>query len=877
MYQFFSIKSKTLALVLIVMTGVFSAQAQETDTKLVEIAPQPLASALQSFSDQAGLQFAYVAILAEGVQSLGTTGSKPPREALDAVLADTGLQYRFLNEQTVAITPIKDSNEVSQRGKSGKAQPTSVTLIAQAQTSAQENQTNESRMTTNQDDREDEHVPRLEEIIVSAQKREESLQDVAVSITAISARVLEDFGIDDFRKYSSMVPSLSSPFHPPAASLSVQQIGLRGVQTVNGTTLSGQNTVGFYINNTPIPLTDPRLLDLERIEVLRGPQGTLYGSSSLAGTIKLVTKRPDTSGFEGRFDVGLSSTKYGGLNYEVDGIFNLPLSDKVALRMSAYAEENQGYVDFTNVDFLGVPTGAQSSNVNDQKVYGGRLMIAVEASDNLRITPSVMYNKREATDGSGFMPLEDGRVFFGHIPVPATDEFVLADIEIEWDIGPVQIVSTTSYFNLESDIVTDFTDFFSALLVGNPFLPFLVDIDHEEWTHETRVLSAWESDFQFVAGFFYTDRFEQSKFFSGAEGVPDIFGFPNPNDTIFSSREPRDRRELAFFGEVSVDINEWLRAVVGLRYFDFQFSTVDEQFGNALFVDGQSSSSSGEASQNGVIPRFRLEVRANDDQLYFASASKGFRMGGANFTLPSTPGCADSLQAFFGEPGQPTGFDSDTLWSYELGGKTSWFDHRLNVNFSGFLIDWNNTQVNVDLTTGNCPFNGLSTNLGSVQTKGFEIEIGATPLEGLNISAGISRLDVQINEDLRFPGATVILAQKGDRLPDIAKWSFSILTNYVFPVTNELSGFIRGDYRYQSRRQTSLAIGSAAFTKAPYQVANFQGGVTYRDWEAAVFVENAFNSTPNLIGEPITTFASGRPWMFSLRPRTIGLRFSRRL
>ena len=705
----------------------------------------------------------------------------------------------------------------------------------------------------------------FEEITVTAEKRETSLLDTPLSITAISARTLRDFNINSLGDIATIVPGFSSrSFEGKTQNRGPQSVGLRGVQTLSLTWFSGQNTIGYYINETPVPVVNPRLVDLERVEVLRGPQGTLYGSSSLGGTIKLVTAQPSTEESDGQFDVYLTSTKDGSEGGLIEGSFNAPLSDRVALRASAYFESDPGYVDFREIDLSGAETGVAIEDANEGESYGGRIGLLFQVTEDFSITPSLMYNRRESDTGDFF----NGEDFqqLNHIMLPAEDDFYIADILINWDIGPGSITSSTSYFEADSVLQRNATALPFAGALPNPaVLPWETTISQEQFTHETRYVSDLDGNFQFVAGLFYTDQTEESGNFASAQGNDNIFGIPIVNDTLLGSRSWRDREELAIFGEGTLSFGERWALTVGLRWFDFDFFTRDNLFGVfAQFDDGQGS------TDDGVVPRVRVEFDASENTLLYASYSEGFRMGGANFPVPDLQPCTDGAIAFFGSPDIPRSYESDSLSSYEVGVKSGSASNRINVAFSVYYIDWEDTQVPV--TLGACPLSGLSTNVGSVESQGFELEVNWAPIDSLNLWLGIGYNDVEVAEELSFPDATVVIAQAGDPLPDVPEWTGSFRGEYRIPMGTSWDGFVRADYRYVEK--TTVFLGVNTVEREEINVLNLRlGADSESGWSPYLFVDNALDESPSLgpYTFGITVGGNGSPWDVSIRPRTIGV------
>ncbi len=717
-----------------------------------------------------------------------------------------------------------------------------------------------------------EEVTALEEIIVTAEKRESSIQDVAVSVTAFSGEMLQNFDIVDFENYVSMVPGLTSTMGGPVSSRGVRAIGLRGVQTLSGTIVNSQNTVGFYINNSPMPAANPRLVDMERIEVLRGPQGALYSANSMAGTIVLVTRAPTMDGFEGNVMASLSSTKNGGTNYDIEAALNIPLSERAALRLSAYNEQRSGYIDFIDVDAFMVPTGETKSNMNDMTAIGGRVALRVNFSDNFRLDASVMYSKRELDSQDIFNRDNPGLTWTGHFLLPRFDEFTLATLDLTWDIGSVRIISTTSFFDSDSDQFLDLTDSFGPLLFPNPGpieLPYNpYGNKNKDFTQEIRAQSTHDGRLQWLVGLFYTDREEiSSTTLPAPPGKTSIFGvFPwLEGQPIFKNVSPRLRDETAVYAEFSYDVSDQWRIVAGARWFEFDFKTIDDFIGTTLLVPNNAILVEGTAKENGVVPKLRLEYRPNDDMLFFATAAEGFRMGGANFPIPTNlEACGDEVEAIFGVREVPDGYESDSLWSYELGGKMTFSEGRLRVNAAVYYIDWQDQQV----PTGTlCTFSGAVLNVGKVVSKGAEVEITAALTDRLTFMISVSYIDAEVKEDFQIPGATAIpFAFKGDPLPDVPEWSVAVRGEYNWPAFGDWEGYVRADYRYVDERASDIRV---SYIKDAYHLANLRVGVANGDWDFRVFIDNLTDERPRFVFSA-AGFA-GLSFENSLFPRTFGL------
>ncbi len=776
--------------------------------------------------------------------------------------------------------------------------------------------------TAQDENADDEQDAYLEEIIVTASKREQSVQDVSVSITSITGDTMTRFGVRDFNDYINLVPGLSTSQRSAASELGPREIGLRGIQTISGAFLVGQNTVGFYIDETPVTMSNPRLVDLERIEVLRGPQGTLYGAASLAGTVKLVTRKPEFERFDAHLSASVSDTEFGGSNYDVEAMANIPVSDRLALRVSGYREENAGFIDIQEIDLFANPTGnVVKNNANGETVTGGRLALTLQATNDLTISASVMHDntKQDATNylhprspgdtgtlsaagqlyrgfgiGAPYVAALDGDrndyddpIFLGRGLDSIYTKFTLTNLTFDWQLNDsFSALSSTSYYVDEMTMRLDVTEAFGILVSDANGFPAPVYIpgdyapENEEITHETRLQTTWDRKVNFTAGIFYTNRREDynTRFFAGENTTVSFPALglllPNsPDGYIFWSSSYRDRDEFAIFGEATYDFTEQLRAVVGLRAFWHEFELWDHFRGNPLFISGGDFVLEGGNKDDGIVPNFKLEYRPTDDSLFYASAAEGFRMGGSNFPLPDSPACRAEVQARTGAPRTPEQYLSDSLWTYELGWKQTFAEGRVTTALAWFYTDWQDTQVGVNPL---CGLNGSVINLGSVESQGVEFEMSAALSQNLMVAMNLTYIDAQIGEDYIPEGSDPTLqplARKGGAMPDVPMWMGSILADFSVPIRAGTEFFVRSDYSYRSEQAGSaFASAGAAGTQNGYGELNARLGIAWNDWEISLFGDNLTGELPSIEGVPGSfTLVGFRETDITIRPFTWGL------
>jgi outer membrane receptor protein involved in Fe transport len=533
----------------------------------------------------------------------------------------------------------------------------------------------------------------LEEVLVTATKRTESVQDVPVSLTALSAIQLEYKGVEQFFDYGTAIPNLSFGIGASDGNLGGRGIALRGIE--------GANTTGFYIDDTPVLETlDPHIVDIARIEVLRGPQGTLYGAESMGGTVRLITEQPSFKGLDGQVHVLGSDTDHGSFNQLVEGVVNVPLvPDTLALRASAFYEFDDGYFD-KGLGLETAPPTATLTHVGSMKYYGGQIALRFEPVSGLAVTPRIMY-QRTTQDGSPYSydtatNLMQREVF--DLNPGGTDKWYLASLTINYTAPFGSFVSSTGYFDrktfeLEDD--TDVTQFF--LGTSSPLAsPITREQDLRRFAQEVRFSSTFQGPVQVLVGGFYSDSTRPRDYEWTAPGLPAAI---SPSDLLLSFIDSREAKEYALFGDASYQLLPSLKATVGVRWF--RDTATFHQLTDGLFFGGAPTIyDAPQSSESGFTPKYLLEYKVLPDVLLYAGAAKGFREGGNNIALPAGPppiGCDQDLANLGVTAAGIAAFKSDNLWNYEAGFKSSFADRRFTLNGAAFSIDWDKIQQAVHL------------------------------------------------------------------------------------------------------------------------------------------------------------------------------------
>lgn len=700
----------------------------------------------------------------------------------------------------------------------------------------------------------------LEEVVVTATKRSSSLQDVPMAMQAFTAATLESMGADEVDGYYRMIPNFAVVDRGAGAKL----YSIRGIST--GLVTQGAATVGVYIDEMPVTAAgfqpDPKLFDIERIEVLRGPQGTLYGEGSIGGTVRMITPRPDSTAFAGKFDVSMQSTEKGDDGYKLNGMINVPLIENVlALRVSGLYHDLGGYIDRipqpsgVTLDvgaLLGLPPGVipvlgtgplpGKNDINGETTSAGRASLSWNATEKLTFEASFLTQSMRAdnrnTEVGGVGELKTNFVLDETIK----DDFDLGNLTASYDLGWSRLFSSTSLYKRTRDATSDTNDlgeaiFPTAKLPGSgTFTTELQDM----LSQEVRLTSTGDGPLSWIAGLFYVDKdngFEQIIVdrYDVFVGFMQILGLPVTNARQLLDQTGRqEEKQKAIFGELTYAFTDKLNATLGLRYFDIdQRDTLVNNDINILglgLTDGVS-----ETGESDTVMKFNVNYKATDNALLWVTASQGFRIGGTN----TTPGI----------PLENLTYGSDTLWNYEIGARTSWYDNRLVLNSSLYYIDWSDIQLALPLGTA---FGTI--NAGKARIIGAELELQARPVTGLDLTFAAGYNDGELSEDTPGAPAGPNPGFKGDRLPGVPRLNLSASAQYVFPLfAGGIDGVGRVDYAYTGDSTTTFNDLSTAngipshFNPDSYGLLNLRLGVQNERWAAALFIDNATDERAQIL------------------------------
>lgn len=721
----------------------------------------------------------------------------------------------------------------------------------------------------------------LEEIVVTATRQRESIQDVPISMDAITGATLENLGDKNFFDYATGIPNLSVGIGTGVGG-NGSGFGVSSTRAVTIRGVAGDNTTGFYLNDTPLPLSlDPRVIDLNRVEVLRGPQGTLFGAGSMGGTVRLITREPNFEQTSGKVDLEGSQVYHGAGGYSATGMLNLPVIEgQVALRLSAFSSfepgyftREWGYVTSPPVPLppdapIGSKNGVASAQETGAMVS---LSIAPAAVPGLVITPTLIY-QRTISNGyplADFTPSNLYQVRPLNVPEAVDDTWNFAGLTATYATNYGRFVGSGTYFYRNAFDYEDGTEFSSAVFPGGlayyVAAPLPNNLYTKTWNGEVRFESALKGPVQFVLGVF--DELAQVRFFEPypVPGLNAASGGVIGTDLLFYENAPNANRQVAEYLNVSYDVTSALQITAGVRHASLQHQI------NGRYIAGYQVTPSltfDSHKEYDTAPRYTARYQFSPDQMIYASAAKGFRIGGVNSELPSI--CNNALAKVGIENGAP--FNSDSLWSYEVGSKNSWFGGRVKSRLAAYRIDWKGIQQTTTLgaVDPQCTFN-VTTNSGAAVSKGGELEIDAAPVDNLTLNIAAGYEDATITE--ATPGSLTVVGQPINQVP---RWTGSTTVQYSIPV-GTLSAFVRSQYTYTSARTSFINVAPPTGRYlAPYGLLNLRLGVDQGPWEATFFARNLCNKFANL-GDvnPEVGELTGRPRWLIATPRTLGIEVRR--
>ena len=747
----------------------------------------------------------------------------------------------------------------------------------------------------------------LEEVVVTAQKRSENLQDVPVSIQALGGEKLEQLQVAAFVDYVKYLPSVSFTTSGPGFG----QVYMRGVASGGDGNHSGSlPSVGVYLDEQPVTTIqgalDIHVYDIARVEALAGPQGTLYGASSQAGTLRIITNKPTTTGFQAGVDVELNQVDHGGTGHTVEGFVNVPLSDKIAVRLVGWDVRDAGYID--NVPGTRTYTRGDADPTNDYTIsnkarvrddyntvytQGGRAALRIELNDNWVITPQVMGQVQKAAGLFAFDPKVGDLKVTHFYPESSKDKWVQAAMTIEGQVANLDVTYSGSYLKRNDETNQDYTDysyfydqvgygFYWTDNAGNLVNPsqYIMGQDHyRKESHEIRIASPQDQKLRFVVGGFYQKQkhgiFQNYKI----DGLGSDFSVPGYTGTIWLTKQERIDRDKAVFGQAEYDITDKLMLTAGVRFFKAHNTLVGFYgYGAGYGSTGEKACFKGPVvpgspctnldkgvKESGNSPKVTLTYKIDDEKLVYATYSKGFRPGGINrrSTLPP--------------------YHADYLKNYEAGWKTSWFGNTFRWNGAAYIEDWKNFQFSI------LGANGLTEikNANQARIKGVESDVTWVPVHGLTINASAAYTDAKLTANYcgftdasGNPVTTCATPQApdGTQLPVTPKFKANLTARYDFS-WDDWDAYVQGSYVGQTSNWTDLRIVERTIIgkQKGWETVDVSGGIDKDGLSLSVYMKNVFDKRASLnrYAECAESVCGTQYYIVPNQPRTIGVRLGK--
>ena len=719
-------------------------------------------------------------------------------------------------------------------------------------------------------------VSSVDEVVVTATKRQTKLLETPISMTVLGSDILQAVDADDFADYERLVPGLTAIDSGPGQ----KRYALRGLQS------AGEPEVALYYDEIPVSglpgaaldtgdsQPDLKLFDIDRIEVLRGPQGTLYGNGSMGGAIRIISKRPDLQQYAARTDAAGAVTAGGAPSWRANALINIPLiPGKLAVRLDGYYRQEGGWIDDLYRGDIKLPQ-LDTHNLNSEHTRGGRASITFQATDRWNIT-GIAYYQRLDTGNSfetypSFATSADRYVSKAFVRTPWLDEIRMANVISSYDLSWASLVATGSYQHRTVDQSIDTTRYLLSLFhcneltwnvsCGGPPLVPAVSYAHEgvsAYSAEVRLVSQAHAPLEWTVGGFLQDS---RTFRYGQVAVADPAGFIDLDSGVAANRLfARSNFDTfvqdALFGEGTYALYHGLKATVGLRWFHSYRS--DQQVLVQQFFPGQPVGPEPfqQFSQSALFKKFQLSYDVAPNALIYAEAAQGFRAGGPNYPGGFTATAAP--------------YRADSVWDYELGWKLALAERAVTWTGAVFRIDWSHLQQLVPTTL----FNYIA-NAGSARSDGFETELTFHLRRRWSVVAGTT----YANAHLIGPQPVVIdpsqQLHEGERLGGVPKWTANAAVSYSQPVAPGLALTARVDYSYQSSRPDIVAeqnpawfmIGSSELTNLHVQLAG-------ESWSVGLDVDNLFDTFAPVSGKALD--ANLVRTVTAAAPRTIGIRISK--
>jgi iron complex outermembrane recepter protein len=825
------------------------AQARDID---LDIRDTDLTSAVIQLAEAAGLQVFYVADLLAGYKAPRLVGRYDPLQALETLLRGTGLDYDIRNGQTLVIRRASGNRRTVTDDDTARARARRAHSLGRDRSSLSV-----------------EPLP-MENVIVEARKRATALLRTPDSITALTGESMQWRHPNDLMDVYRQVPGLFVMDRGPY----LRKLFVRGIQNDVDT---GGGTVGVYIDDMPLSMTgrtDVQLVDVDRIEVLRGPQGTLYGASSMTGAVKYLFNRARPGVSEGLVNARVSATGHGGWNSALDGTINLPLdADRAALRLVGYRTEDSGFIrsrfdGLTLPAYQGLPPDSfypgspavrghgeieipslRRTRTNAHRVSGARAAFTFEPDEQISVHATVMGESGRALDGQRHQPEVGELQQQLSVRLPIEDDFIATDLVLDRRTESHDLHASAYILRRWARMTEPFADQFPGELT--PSGTELVSREQQKlFTTEVRLSSDSTQRLSWLGGVFFLNYSTAAKQWVWLQ-------HDHGNQTI-DNDTPFEERQYAGFGELSWRLSDTLTATAGARIFKVEQSTgpITYNIEPAIFFLAPRG-------PDGVIHhfadvvdtyRFNLAWDSGAGTLLYAQAAQGFRVGGVNTNLTRNPQV-------------PATYGSDDLWSYELGVKRALFDGRLTLDAAAYFLDWSDVQTRVFVNGA-----GFNINAGRAHVAGVELSLVAQPWPDFILEGAFSVLQAKLDDPEpsgNFPTGSE--GRAGDRLPGVPRGAASLTARYSHSIDSRSEWTLTGSGTYTGESLAEFR-GPRADRLRGYSIVDITAGYSVGAWTAELFVHNALDKRADL---NISHFLNQPRTITPNRPRTVGLSLSR--
>lgn len=751
----------------------------------------------------------------------------------------------------------------------------------------------------------------LEEVVVTATRREERLQDVPLAVSAVTGDTLERIGARGLDDYFLFVPSVALG-NNMVGERGGQNIIIRGISnsrtvlTTDASMLSA--TTGFYLNDIPITPVDTQLFDVDRVEVLRGPQGTLYGAGSMGGAVKLYHNRTNLNDFEAAVEGTLNTVERGGPGGDVSGMLNVPILEGVlGARFVASYRTREGFIDSVRIPLSNpVPnttypfnsemevrpsseSGRVWENANSFTSKGARAALLYTPTERLSIEAAFLWQSTQSDDLTLYNLHYAERMQEKFVLEPTSSEVTLTSLDISYDFGPVVLTSLTGLYTRDYDEVVDYTFVTQGTRApGYTYVPAASTLQTlAEWntvTQEVRLQSnhadasnAFLRRLNWVIGAFWMEEDRDNFQMADAPGwraAAPANPLPLPNDILsLSDTAVKDSSKAAFL-DATFDITEKLTVGAGIRFFEVSTELHSQSLPGLIASPTTPIVTDRSHSEDGHTPRYFAQYRFTNEHMAYASYSEGFRIGGstAPINFQANPQCLPVVVDNGLLPYAGGSFYSDSVATTELGFKSEFGGGRARTNLAAYHTDWTDLQQQIRLTgfPGSLCTSVLTANVGAAEVDGAELEVSALLMDHVTLSATVAYTDARIVD----PGPGAALAKVGDQFPNVPEWSGSLMADYSIP-SQAFGGstfFLHGDVRYIGETSPQIGVPANPQLLLPeYTLVGIRGGFTFGEKPTTItlFVDNVFDedalvNARGRVGVPTDV------WATPSQPRTIG-------